>query len=60
MSISARARTLTNAELIDLYEVSNEQERHQLAHELYTRLFRYVVGRTEHAAPQQQILFTNK
>lgn len=58
MSLSARARTLTNKELVDLYELSSEAERAELSHELYERMFRYVHG-SEHT-PQQQVLFTNK
>jgi tRNA splicing ligase len=29
---------MTTEELINLYEVSSDQDRHELAHEMYTRL----------------------
>lgn len=53
MSLPARARTLTNEELLNLYELSDAEERTQLAHELYTRLFRYMYGAGSHSAQQQ-------
>jgi hypothetical protein len=47
---------MTNAELLDLYEISSTEERREMAHELYTRLFRYVVGSSDKTTPQQQLL----
>jgi hypothetical protein len=52
MSVSARARTLTNRELVNLYELCNADEQRDLAHELYKRLFKAVHGGD--MRPQQQ------
>lgn len=58
VSISARARTLTDSELLDLYEISSDEEQKELAQELYVRLFRRVIGFKQ--APQQRVLFTSE
>jgi hypothetical protein len=52
MSVSARARTLTNRELVNLYELSTAEEQRDLAHELYKRVFKVVHGGD--MRPQQQ------